>query len=269
MNGFYPLASGSKGNSIAIKSEETLLLVDAGISAKQLRMRMQAVDLDLDQVEGVIVTHEHTDHIASLRYLNQKMRIPIFCNGETAKGIYQALHFIPKCKIFSTGERFSYKDIEVDPFTIPHDTLDPIALRLKVGELQLGICTDLGFVPSLAKKKLQYCDLLYVEANHDPLLVQQSSRPSVYKTRVLGSQGHLSNEAAAEFLAELYHKDLKAVYLAHLSSECNTKEKALEKVEEKLRCLRADIPIFIANQDAVSTPFFFAKATDLKTIHAI
>ncbi|MEL7431723.1 MAG: MBL fold metallo-hydrolase [Chlamydiota bacterium] len=263
MPGFFPIASGSKGNASLLVSEETCLLIDAGVSAKRITQVLASLGKTLAEVEGVIVTHEHHDHISGLTTLNKKWGIPIFSNVATAKGIYESLGFIPKCKIFSTGEPFCYKDIEIDPFTISHDTADPVALLIQTCDKRLGICTDLGFVSSLVEKKLRFCDVLYLEANHDPQLVEQSKRPSLYKVRVLGNQGHLSNAACGKLLADVHHPGLEAVYLAHLSSECNTGDLAMKTVENLLGEKKRDLSLFIAHQDRASSPFSFSRAEQM------
>lgn len=267
-SGFFPLASGSKGNAIFIKSQKSALLIDAGISVKRIASSLEKLGHSLKDIEGVLITHEHHDHISSIKALNQKWKIPVFCNVETAKGIQNSLDFFPKCKIFSTGESFSYKDFTIDPFSISHDTLDPVALKIEVESLCIGVCTDLGFVSSLVKRKLMGSDILYVEANHDPSMVQASKRPYVYKKRVLGAQGHLSNEACGSLLLEVFHEGIKKVYLAHLSSECNTEKKALEHVESMLEKEGKSLPVHIAYQDQMSDPCWFSSIRE-KTIHAI
>ncbi|MEM8628592.1 MAG: MBL fold metallo-hydrolase [Chlamydiota bacterium] len=271
MQGFFPLASGSKGNALLIASKETRLLIDAGISTKRLRAALTQYGFSLEEIEGVVVTHEHHDHIAGLRLLQEKWGIPIFCNLSTAKEICHRFGGFPfKCKIFSTGEAFSYKDFSIDPFSISHDTLDPVALRVNVCNHTIGICTDLGFVSSLVERKLRLCDIVYLESNHDPELVQKSKRPSTYKVRVLGNQGHLSNASCANLLGKIYHPGMRAIYLAHLSSECNTHELAVNTTHSFLSNQGVDIPIIVAQQDEPSTPLFFANRGEKQNmIHAV
>ena len=249
MIGFCPLASGSKGNAIYLGTERTKILIDAGISAKKIMERLQEMSVKMDEIDAVIVTHEHQDHTAALKILNQKYQIPIFANRETAGGIYRTLGFLPKCKIFATNELFSFQDLEIMPFSVQHDTLDPVALRIRTQKKTIGVCTDLGFVTTLVKKNLLFCDLLYLEANHHPDLVMASQRPNIYKTRVLGRQGHLSNQACAALLDFLHHENLEVVYLAHLSSECNSHELALKMVTGYLQEKQKTIKLKIAYQD--------------------
>src|SRR5262249_13802520 len=143
------------------------------------------------------------------------------------------------------------------PFSVQHDAIDPVAFIVRAGGLKLGFCTDLGFVTSLVTNQLQGCDYLYVEANHEPSMVHASSRPKTYKQRVLSRQGHLSNEECAKLIEQIYHKDLKHVHLAHLSSECNAPEAALKRIMDALAALNASTEVSIAFQDTVSKGIIF------------
>lgn len=177
MKGFCPLASGSKGNCIYLGTEQTKILIDAGLSAKAIIAKLAQINVDIAEIDAILVTHEHSDHIQGLKVLAFKYGIPVFCNTETAKGIVDYLHECPKFKIFTTGETFEFGDLEIHPFTIQHDTLDPVAFTIRTGSLKMGFCTDLGFVTSLVANHLQECDYLYVEANHQPSMVHACARP--------------------------------------------------------------------------------------------
>jgi len=233
------------------------VLIDAGISSKLVQQYLASLNVDIADIDAILITHEHADHIKGLSTFASKWGIPVFANSETAKGICSLLDQKPRFKIFSTGESFEFGDLEIHPFTVQHDTLDPVAFTIRVGGLKLGFCTDLGFVTSLVIKELQECDYLYVEANHQPSMVQACSRPLIYKQRVLGRQGHLSNEECAKLLTEVHHSGLKHVHLAHLSSECNSKELALEIVEKALKEKGKSVDLSIAYQEQISRPIFF------------
>lgn len=257
MKGFCPLASGSKGNCLYFSSGQTKILIDAGLSAKATRERLSQINVDLADIDAILVTHEHTDHILGLKVLALKMGIPVFANAETAKGIVEYLHDCPKFKIFTTGETFEFGDLEIHPFTIQHDTLDPVAFTIRTAGLKVGICADLGFVTTLVQHQLQRCDYLYIEANHEPEMVHASARPMVYKQRVLGRTGHLSNEACGQLLSHVHHPELKHVHLAHLSSECNTPETAIGVVSRVLAEKQLIANISIAHQELVSRAVAF------------
>lgn len=249
MRKFCPLASGSKGNAIYIESDETKLLVDVGISLKALTEKLGEIDVDIGEIDAILITHEHGDHIRGLEKVTEKLQIPVFSNSETAKAILKDVREKPRFKIFSTGETFEFGDIEIHPFSVQHDTLDPVAFTFRIEGIKIGVCTDLGFVTTLVKAHLEGCDYLYIEANHEPSMVYACPRPLVYKQRVLGRQGHLSNEACGQLLQEIDHPGLKHIYLAHLSSECNHPELALKRIQEHVK---RDLSISIAYQEKVS-----------------
>lgn len=257
MKGFCPLASGSKGNCIYVGTEHTKILIDAGISTKMIKSRLEEINVDLGDIDAILITHEHGDHIQGLKVLAYKMGIPVFTNSETAKGIAEYFHDCPKFKIFSTGETFEFGDFEIHPFSIQHDTLDPVAFTIRVNDLKLGFCADLGFVTTLVKNQLQNCDYLYVEANHQISMVHASPRPMVYKQRVLSRVGHLSNEACGNLLSEVAHPNLKHVHLAHLSSECNSHETALSVVRGILEQNGIHLDMCVAPQEMISKAIHF------------
>lgn len=257
MKGFCPLASGSKGNCIYLGTQQTKILIDAGISAKAIQIRLNEINVDLSEIDAILITHEHTDHIQGLKTLAYKMGIPVLANQETAKGIVEAFQDCPKFKIFSTGETFEFGDLEIHPFSIQHDTLDPVAFTIRVNQLKLGFCTDLGFVTSLVETQLKECDYLYIEANHQPSMVYASSRPMIYKQRVLSRSGHLSNEACGHLLAHVFHPKLKHAHLAHLSSECNHPQVALNVIRDILSQHGIQLDLSIAPQEKISQAIFF------------
>lgn len=252
MRGFCPLASGSKGNSIYVGTENTKILIDAGISTRAIKNRLKEIDVELEEIDAILITHDHGDHIQGLKVLAYRMGIPLFANTETAKGIISSFGPSANFKIFTTGETFSFGDLEIHPFSIPHDTMDPVAFTIRTPSHKLGFCADLGFVTSLVRAHLSECDYLYLEANHHPSMVHACSRPQVYKQRVLGRTGHLSNQACGELLRDVFSDRLKHVHLAHLSSECNTPEVAIDTVREILHREGIDIDLSIAHQDRVS-----------------
>ncbi|MBJ7448726.1 MAG: MBL fold metallo-hydrolase [Parachlamydiales bacterium] len=257
MEGFCPLASGSKGNCLYLGSKKTKILIDAGISGKATKTKLAQLDVDFKDIDAILITHEHGDHIYGLKVLALQHNIPILCNSETAKGIYSILRDCPKFKIFTTGEPFEFGDLEINPFSIPHDTMDPVGFTIKVDGLKLGICADLGFATALVEHQLQKCDYLYLESNHEISHVMACRRPPTYKNRVLGRNGHLSNEACGNLLAKLIHENLKHTYLAHLSSECNSPETALKIVGEILKKNGVDVTLSIAPQESLAQTILF------------
>jgi phosphoribosyl 1,2-cyclic phosphodiesterase len=249
---FCPLASGSKGNTLYVETPGVKFLIDVGIGIRNLESRLKEIGVSLAEIDAILITHEHGDHIHGLGAIYNKWGIPVYANSETAKGIVSALGVIPNFKIFTTGEPFSLGDCEITPFTIQHDTVDPVAFTIQREGIKLGVAADLGFATTLVKKHLRDCDILYVEANHEPSWVQACSRPRVYKERVLSRTGHLSNQSCGEILLDVAHEKLQQVYLAHLSSECNSPEKALEVINGMLEKQNLALNITIAYQDKIS-----------------
>lgn len=261
MFGFCPLASGSKGNCIYIGSQTTRVLIDAGISVSDVIGRLAEIDIDAGTIQAVLITHEHSDHIKGLLVLAERLKIPVLANSETAKAIVAALGARPRFKIFTTGESFQFGDLIVHPFSIPHDTFDPVGFTIQVGALKVGICADIGHITSLVRKHLEGCDYLYIEANHEPSMVLASARPKSLKERILCKQGHLSNSDCAALIASVFHPGLKHVHLAHLSSECNAEAVALKIVREALAAKQQSVEISIAYQDKISKPIYFKGST--------
>ncbi len=258
MIGFCPLASGSKGNALYFGSPKAKILIDSGISLKELTDRLGKIGVEVGDLDAILVTHEHIDHIRGLSTLCKKWNIPIFANLETAKAIVSVATHTPKFKIFSTGDSFQFSDVKIHPFSIPHDAIDPVAFTLQVDSLKVGVCADLGFASTLVVHQLQNCDYLYLEANHEPSMVHACSRPMVYKQRVLSRQGHLSNEDSAQVILSVHHDKLKHVYLAHLSSECNTPEVALKTVADALERVKKKLEVSVAPQHEIGNPIYFS-----------
>jgi len=254
MEGFCPLASGSKGNALYFGTKKTKILIDAGLSGKIIEKKLNELQISIDEIQAILITHEHIDHIAGLKTLAIKKKIPILANSATAKEILSFLGEYPKFKIFTTDERFIFGDIEILPFTVQHDAIDPVAFTLCSKGIKTGICTDLGFPTSLVANRLKKCDFLYIEANHEPSMVHACARPDLYKTRVLGRNGHLSNEACGQLLQTVFHDELKHIHLAHLSQECNSPTVALKVIHEHIG---KSVDISVAPQDKLATAVYF------------
>ena len=257
MYGFCPLASGSKGNCIYFGSKKVKILIDAGISYTEIKKRLEKINVKIEDIDAILISHEHRDHIDGIKTLCSKLEIPVFANSDTARSIYDILRVMPKFKIFITNEEFEFEDLHIHPFSIRHDTSDPVAFVIETNGLKAGFCTDLGFAGSLVKKRLELCDYLYLEANHDRNMLFASSRPESLKKRIAGRQGHLSNEESLSLLAQLLHPKLQRVYFAHLSSECNNEKILRKRVTDLLLKSGFNVKISIAVQEKESEPTFF------------
>ena len=230
------LASGSSGNSVYIASSNTRILIDAGLSAKQVAVRLEEIGVAPESVNGICVSHEHGDHIAGIRVLQKRHGIPVYANAGTLNGIMRQpkSHEI-SAKVFQTGAAFEIGDITVEPFSVPHDAYEPVGFRLRTGDTCVGVVTDLGMPTALIRDKLKGCNAIIVEANHDEDLLREAPRPWPLKQRIRSRQGHLSNIDAARLIAESATESLEHVFLAHLSSDCNTPDTALRTVASQLR----------------------------------
>lgn len=252
---FCPLASGSKGNCLYLATPNTKILIDGGLSRKATLARLADLGVGIEEIDAILVTHDHIDHILGLRLLSETYRLPILANLETAKGIASHAGCSLPFKIFTTDEPFSFGDLEIHPFSIQHDTLDPVGFVIHAEEKKIGIAADLGALTRGVIEHLRHCDMLYIEANHEPDWVMACSRPSSYKERVLSRLGHLSNQECARLLLEIAHEHLGHVYLAHLSSECNSPEKALEVITSTLAERGIKLQISCASQTQISHKF--------------
>ncbi len=252
------LASGSKGNAIYVAGADTRVLIDCGLSLKELRARLACIDLDVEQIDGLCVTHEHSDHSAGLRVLARRTAVPMYANDPTASAVEYAARRHAETpwnwNVFATGSPFTIGGLTFEPFSVPHDAAEPVAFAVSDGTHRVGIATDMGMPTTLVRKRLAGCDALVLESNHDADLLRNSERSWALKQRIAGRRGHLSNEQSAELLTDLLHQGLKCICLAHLSDDCNRPELARYAAE---KCLKqagyGHIPVTLAHQREVAT----------------
>lgn len=253
------LGSGSRGNSTLVATEKTRLLIDAGFRKKETYERLAAVGEKNDGFDALIVSHEHSDHVCGLRSLALDLKIPIYITAATR----DAIRWDPRLKaieVFSAGEKFTIGDIEITPFSIPHDAVDPVAFTLEAEGVRIGVVTDLGYVPELVKEHVRGCHCLIFESNHDLEMLKVGPYPWFVKQRVMGRQGHLSNLATAQFLSEDYDGAAQVLVLAHLSENNNHPEIARMSALEALanRTSRRDgVGLHLASQSAPTRVFQF------------
>lgn len=232
---FTILGSGSGGNCAYLEAGETRLLIDAGFSARQIRERLAAIGRAPESLTGILITHEHGDHIQGLGTLCAKLEVPIFANRFTQEAIerqfQQKLHF----RVFETGATFNVGEVEVQSFSVPHDAMDPVGFLLRTAGGNLGFLTDLGHATKLILERVRSAQVLVLEANHDLKLLQEDTkRPWSTKQRILSRHGHLCNDAAAEVAVALAAGCLSRIYLGHLSRDCNRPELAHRIVGNRL-----------------------------------
>jgi phosphoribosyl 1,2-cyclic phosphodiesterase len=248
------LGSGSAGNCSLIATSQCRLLVDAGFSARQITQRLEAVGVHPESLDGILITHEHSDHVAGLEVFCRKFCVPIYANPLTAETLRRgSLAGFTKWNLFATGSVFTVKNIEVQTFYVPHDAVDPTAFVFTADEGAIGYLTDLGYAPKLALERIRQVDTLIVETNHDERMLQEDSRrPWSVKQRILSRHGHLSNEAAAKLVAAIAGHRLRRVVLGHLSRDCNRADLALGTMG---RYGIVGIELFCAEQNNVSPTF--------------
>src|SRR5271170_5813132 len=232
------LASGSRGNSSIVQSSTTWILVDAGISCRETFKRMRALGEDPHSLSAILITHEHSDHIYGLATLAKKLRIPVFMTGATHAAWARAMRTVngerPQLERFESGHRFQIGDIEVKPFTIPHDAADPVGFTFRVEGTKVTVATDLGYLPVNVRDHLRGSDILVMESNHDVEMLRGGSYPWSVKQRVASNVGHLSNEKLADFFINDYDNGAAFVVLAHLSEQNNHPEIARREAEKAL-----------------------------------
>jgi phosphoribosyl 1,2-cyclic phosphodiesterase len=248
---FTILGSGSSGNCAYLETDETRLLIDAGLSAKQIRTRLLSIGRTPENLTGILITHEHSDHIQGLAVLATRLSVPIYCNRLTKEAIEQVVEAPVRCNIFSTGATFDVNDVRVDTFSVPHDAYDPVGFLLHTAAGKIGFLTDLGHATKLVIERVRTSNVLVLEANHDLKLLQEDTRrPWSIKQRILSRHGHLSNAAAADAAEQIASSDLRHLYLGHLSGDCNRPEIAFQTVADRLTRIGAShIAVQTASQD--------------------
>jgi phosphoribosyl 1,2-cyclic phosphodiesterase len=257
------LASGSRGNCAFVSSARTKILVDAGISCREIFRRLRFLGEDPKSLSAILITHEHSDHVYGLATLSRKLRIPVFLTAATHAAWSRALRNengerpqIEKLEKFESGHRFQIGDIEVKPFTIPHDAVDPVGFTFRAEGIKIGLATDLGYLPVNVRDHLRGSDVLIMESNHDLEMLRGGPYPWQVKQRVASNVGHLSNEKLADFFHGDYDNSAAFVVLAHLSEQNNHPEIARREAERAL-ALRGGLfnnRVMVAMQSEVLPP---------------
>ena len=253
------LGSGSGGNSLAVRAGSTLLLVDLGFSCSEECRRLSECGADMDDVSAVLFTHDHSDHCKGLAtFHRQHPAVPLYANGDTADAIASLTGVDDGWMVFANGEPFTIGEITVTAFSIPHDAADPVGYLFEAGDSTLFVGTDMGTVTEDVRRTFARATCAVLEANHDPILLEQSGRPPVLKQRIRGRTGHLSNDDAATLVRDTNPPGLKMLLLAHISSECNSPSLARRAFVDALRDLnRMDVTLDVLEQDRPSELYVF------------
>lgn len=214
---------------------KTRILIDAGLSARKTAERLEQIGERAEEINAICVSHEHGDHIAGIRVFQKSYGTPVYANGGTLEGILRdSKQAGLQCRCFTTGSVFEVGDVTIEPFSVPHDAYEPVGFIIRSGGHSFGIATDVGIVTHLVREKLRSCRVIVIEANHDEVMLHEADRPWSLKQRIRGNQGHLSNRAAADLIAEIAGDGLEHLFLAHLSSDCNSPDHARKTVERAL-----------------------------------
>ena len=252
------LGSGSSGNCALISTDQCHLLVDAGLSARQTVAKLDGLGIKPEQLDGILLTHEHCDHASGLEVLcRRREEIPIYCNKLTADALRHCGTLLKhrNWQFFTTGKDFEIKDIAVQTFSVPHDAVEPVGFMFHHERAALGFLTDLGYATKLVHERIRAATTLLIETNHDNnLLSADTKRPWSVKQRITSRHGHLSNEAAAGVIAQLLSagNKLRRAVLGHLSSDCNSPELAVATIREKGAFSRPELEVFCASRKEVS-----------------
>ena len=258
MLNFCSLYSGSSGNCLFVESENTKLLIDAGVSLKKIEQGLETLNIPSSSLNGILVTHEHSDHIQSLGNLSKKYNLPVFANSETFDSMPKQTDKIAteNIKKIIINEKFSINDIEINSFSIPHDAANPCGFTLTCGNDKISIATDIGHMTNSILKQLEGSKFILLESNYDPEVLKCSKYPFILKKRIAGPNGHLPNETAGKVINYLMHDNLKSAMLGHLSKESNFPELAYQTVADEIISAGTDISkisLSVASRDTIGT----------------
>lgn len=241
------LASGSKGNAILIDSGGSKILVDAGLSATEIVNRLAMVGVDGSELNGILISHEHTDHVRGVGTLARKFKIPVLVSYPTHKQVGALLRKTEVVE-FESGYAFTFRDLLIDPFPITHDACDPVGFAIECSWGKVGIATDLGIATRLVENKLKGCRIVVLESNHDEEMLRNGPYPWHLKQRIKSRHGHLSNDESAELLEQIIHPGLEGVFLAHLSETNNNPEVAFRVASTFLARQSVCSPTLVVSQ---------------------
>ena len=264
---FCSLASGSSGNCQYIASEAFSILLDAGLTGKYIEKSMNDIGEKIQNVSGILVTHEHSDHVKAIGILSRRFNIPIYANTNTWEAMRDRLGEIEEDNVrcFHTGTDFEIGDIKIRPYGISHDAMEPVAFSFIHDQAKISVTTDLGYVSEETKEEMLGSDLLMIESNHDVEMLKMGKYPWFLKKRILGNKGHLSNDSAGEVIAEMIcsNRPITHVLLGHLSRENNFPELAFETVKGVLASKKItvglDINLDLTFRDRVSKLYTIQK----------
>ncbi len=229
---FCSLYSGSSGNAVFIESDKAKILVDCGVSGKKIAASLAGIDVDVSEINAILVTHEHSDHCYAVGVMSRRYNIPIYANEKTWEGMEKDIGNIKieNKRCIETYKDFEINDIRIHPFSIPHDAAEPVGYNFHVGNKKFTLATDIGHINEQLVSYIEGSDMVLLEANHDVEMLKCGSYPYFLKQRILGENGHLSNESAGSLAAHLVKSKMTRCLLGHLSKENNFPELAFQTV---------------------------------------
>lgn len=253
---FCSLYSGSSGNCLYVSSKNTKILVDCGTSCKKICEGLASINSSIEDIDAILVTHEHSDHVQGLGLVSSKFNIPIYANQETWNAMGKQKEKIDEKNVnfFINDNDFSLNELTIHPFSTPHDAANPCGFNIHNGKRKLSIATDLGHMDDSIFNQLKNSSFILLESNYEPEMLNASRYPFHLKQRIKGPYGHLSNETAGKTIAALMKKDLKQVMLGHLSKENNVPELAYQTVAEELMKSNSDINTIRLSVASRNTP---------------
>lgn len=257
MTKFCTLFSGSGGNAVYVATERGAILIDCGMSGRQTLDALCAAGLPPEGIRALLITHEHSDHVKGAGILARRLRIPIYATQGTWEGMEAAVGALPAQQriVITAGESFFLEELEIQPFSIPHDAGDPVGYRVYTPQTSVAVATDLGYFADSVRDALLGAEIVLLECNHDPQLLERNPHyPDRLKRRILGKKGHLSNESGAAAAVQLARAGTRHVLLGHLSRENNTPQLAYQTVLDALERAGAagDVTLHVAGRERAS-----------------
>ena len=254
MLNFCSLYSGSSGNSLFVETENTRILVDAGMSCKKIEEALQSIEVNPSSINAILVTHEHSDHVKGISTISRKFDIPVFSTKETFEAMPAQTEKLSEKNInyFNPSEKFFINDLGILPFSIPHDAANPCGFNIFKDDKKISIATDIGHMTNGILKNLEDSIFIMLESNYDPEVLKYSKYPYQLKTRIAGPDGHLSNELAGKTISYLLNSGLKQAVLGHLSKQSNFPELAYKTVIDEIMCTKYDensLKLSVASRD--------------------
>lgn len=254
MFNFCSLYSGSSGNSLFLESENTKLLIDAGVSSKKIENALNSLEIAPESIDGILITHEHSDHVQGLGTFAKKFNLPVFVNQKTLDAMPKQKEKISEknINIFKIEEKFEIGDLKIKPFSIPHDAANPCGFNIFKDNKKISIATDIGHMTRGILKNLEDSIFIMLESNYDPNVLMYSKYPYPLKSRIAGPNGHLSNELAGKTISHLLNSGLQQAILGHLSKQSNFPELAYKTVVDELMSTNYDensLKLSVASRD--------------------